>query len=292
MERMPEKPVQELVVAIAGPLVNVVIIIVLGAVLFATGGLDLTAIVNDPNSLTGGNEGNAGLRVLLQILFWTNIVMVIFNLIPAFPLDGGRVLRALLATRMEYALATRVAAGIGQGLALALGIFAAFTGQILLILIAIFIYMAAESEAAVVQMRSVTAGLPVSSAMMTRFDTLDHRSTLNQAIDVLLGTSQHEFPVLDDNGGFAGLLTKHDLLVALRNSGADTPVTDVMVKGLPTVLPQTSLDRALDFVRQAGVAALPVLDNTGRLVGLFTPENVSELLMVRTALGKKKRGAA
>jgi Zn-dependent protease/CBS domain-containing protein len=275
MERMPEKPVQELVVAIAGPLVNVVIIIVLGAVLFATGGLDLTAIVSDPN--------------LLQILFWTNIVMVVFNLIPAFPLDGGRVLRALLATRMEYAQATRVAAGIGQGLALALGIFAAFTGQILLILIAIFIYMAAESEAAVVQMRSVTAGLPVSSAMVTRFDTLDHRSTLNQAIDVLLGTSQHEFPVLDDNGGFAGLLTKHDLLVALRNSGADTLVTDVMVKGLPTVLPQTSLDRALEFVRQAGVAALPVLDNTGRLVGLFTPENVSELLMVRTALGKKKR---
>jgi Zn-dependent protease/CBS domain-containing protein len=279
MERMPEKPVQELVVAIAGPLVNVVIIIVLGAVLLATGGLDLTAIVTDPHSA-------------LQILFWTNIVMVVFNLIPAFPLDGGRVLRALLATRMEYAQATRVAAGIGQGLALALGIFAAFTGQILLILIAIFIYMAAESEAAVVQMRSVTAGLPVSSAMVTRFDTLDHRSTLNQAIDVLLGTSQHEFPVLDDNGGFAGLLTKHDLLVALRNSGADTLVTDVMVKGLPTVLPQTSLDRALDFVRQAGVAALPVLDNTGRLVGLFTPENVSELLMVRTALGKKKRGAA
>jgi stage IV sporulation protein FB len=278
MERMPEKPVQELVVAIAGPLVNVVIIIVLGAVLFATGGLDVTEIETDPS--------------LLQILFWTNIVMVVFNLIPAFPLDGGRVLRALLATRMEYAQATRVAAGIGQGLALALGIFAAFTGQILLILIAIFIYMAAESEAAVVQMRSVTAGLPVSSAMVTRFDTLDHRSTLNQAIDVLLGTSQHEFPVLDDNGGFAGLLTKHDLLVALRNSGADTLVTDVMVKGLPTVLPQTSLDRALDFVRQAGVAALPVLDNTGRLVGLFTPENVSELLMVRTALGKKKRGAA
>ena len=285
MERMPEKPVQELVVAIAGPLVNVVIIIVLGAVLFATGNLDLAAIFGDSDGV-GRNQ----VLDLLQILFWTNIVMVVFNLIPAFPLDGGRVLRALLATRMEYARATRIAAGIGQGLALALGIFAAFTGQILLILIAIFIYMAAESEAAIVQMRSVTAGLPVSSAMVTRFDTLDHRSTLNQAIDVLLGTSQHEFPVLDDNGGFAGMLTKHDLLVALRNTGADTPVTDVMTKGLPTVLPQTSLDRALDFVRQAGVAALPVLDNTGRLVGLITPENVNELLMVRTALGKKKRG--
>ena len=285
MERMPEKPVQELVVAIAGPLVNVVIIIVLGAVLFATGALDLAAIFGDSDGV-GRNQ----VLDLLQILFWTNIVMVVFNLIPAFPLDGGRVLRALLATRMEYARATRIAAGIGQGLALALGIFAAFTGQILLILIAIFVYMAAESEAAIVQMRSVTAGLPVSSAMVTRFDTLDHRSTLNQAIDALLGTSQHEFPVLDDNGGFAGMLTKNDLLVALRNTGADTPVTDVMTKGLPTVLPQTSLDRALDFVRQAGVGALPVLDNTGRLVGLITPENVNELLMVRTALGKKKRG--
>jgi Zn-dependent protease/CBS domain-containing protein len=289
MERMPEKPVQELVVALAGPLVNVVIIIVLGAVLLATGGLK---IVLETVLLATGALDSAAISTepnLLQILFLMNIIMVVFNLVPAFPLDGGRVLRALLATRMEYAQATRLAAGIGQGLALAIGVYAAFSHNFLLILIAIFIYMAAESEAAIVQMRSVTAGLPVSSAMMTRFDTLDHRATLNQAIDVLLGTSQHEFPVLDDNGGFAGLLTKHDLLVALRNSGADTPVIDVMVKGLPTVLPQTSLDRALDFVRQAGVAALPVLDNTGRLVGLFTPENVSELLMVKTALGKKKR---
>jgi Zn-dependent protease/CBS domain-containing protein len=277
VERMPEKPVQELVVAIAGPLVNVVIIIVLGAVLLATGGMT-------PSGMEHPNP--------LQALFAANIVIVVFNLIPAFPLDGGRVLRALLATRMEYARATKIAANIGQGLALALGIFGAFHNNILLILIAIFIYMAAESEAAIVQMRSVTAGLPVSSAMVTRFDTLDHRSTLNQAIDVLLGTSQHEIPVLDDNGGFAGLLTKHDLLVALRNSGADVPVTDVMIKGLPTVLPQTSLDRALDFVRQAGVGALPVLDNTGRLVGLFTPENVSELLMVKSALKKRKRGIA
>lgn len=289
MEKMPEKPVQELVVAIAGPLVNVVIIIVLGAVLLAMGGLDVEAMSTDP--ATWASQGGP-IKSLLQILLSANVIMVVFNLIPAFPLDGGRVLRALLATRMEYAQATKLAAGIGQGLALALGIFAAFNGMFLLILIAIFIYVAAESEAAIVQMRSVTAGLPVSSAMVTRFDTLDHRSTLNQAIDVLLGTSQHEFPVLDDNGGFAGLLTKHDLLVALRNSGADTPVTDVMVKGLPTVLPQTSLDRALDFVRQAGVAALPVLDNTGRLVGLFTPENVNELLMVRSALGQKRRRPA
>ena len=274
MERMPEKPVQELVVALAGPLVNVAIIILLSAILLVTNGFDMS-------SLGGGG--------LLSILLLTNVMMVLFNLIPAFPLDGGRVLRALLATRMEYKRATQIAATIGQGLALALGIWAAFNGHIFIILIAIFIYMGAESEAAVVQMRSVTAGLPVSSAMVTRFVTLDHRSTLDQAIDVLLGTSQHEFPVLDDNGGFAGLLTKHDLLVGLRNSGPATPVTDVMLKGLPTVLPQTSFDRALGLIQSTGVPALPVLDNTGRLVGLFTPENVTELLMVKSALGKKRR---
>jgi Zn-dependent protease/CBS domain-containing protein len=274
MERMPEKPVQELVVALAGPLVNVVIVVVISTVLFATGSFDRID-VERPG--------------LLAVLLGTNVVMVLFNLIPAFPLDGGRVLRALLATRMDYKRATQIAATIGQGLALVLGIWAAFNGQILLILIAIFIYMGAESEAAVVQMRSVTAGLPVSSAMVTRFDTLDHLSTLDQAIDVLLGTSQHEFPVLDDNGGFSGLLTKHDLLVALRKSGPKTLVTDVMTKGLPTVLPQTSFDRALALIHQAGAPALPVLDNTGRLVGLFTPENVTELLLVKSALRKKVR---
>src|SRR5882757_3995918 len=98
----------------------------------------------------------------------------------------------------------------------------------MLILIAVFIYMGGETESSFVQMRFATSGIPVSSAMVTRFDTLNHRATLDQAIEALLGTSQHEFPVLDDNGGFAGLLTKHDLLVALRKAGPEMPVRDVM----------------------------------------------------------------
>jgi CBS domain-containing protein len=149
--------------------------------------------------------------------------------------------------------------------------------------------MGAETESAIVQMRYMTAGLPVSSAMVTRFDTLDHKATLNEAIDILLGTSQHEFAVLDDNGGFAGLLTKNNLILALRRSGPETLVTDVMITGLPTILPNTSFERALALVQQTGSPALPVVDNTGRLIGLFTPENVSELLLVRNALGSKQR---
>src|SRR5258708_13995148 len=168
--------------------------------------------------------------------------MFFFNLIPAFPLDGGRVLRALLATRMEYIRATQIAATIGQGLALAMGVsaFAIFKGNIPLILIAIFIYMGAESESALVQMRYMTAGLPVSSAMVTRFDTLDHGATLNEAIDMLLGTSQHEFAVLDDNGGFSRLFNKNNLIVAFPRFGPAKLATDVMSPGLPTLFPHTN----------------------------------------------------
>ena len=277
MERMPEKPAQELVVAIAGPLVNVVIAAGLILVINLTGNLNLREVL-DPTKFSA-----------LWALLYTNVMMVIFNLIPAFPLDGGRVLRALLATRLSYARATQIAATVGQALALLMGIWAFYKGPALLVLIAIFIYMGAESESSLVQMRYATSGLPVSTAMMTRFDTLNHRATLDQAIDALLGSSQHEFPVLDDNGGFAGLLTKHDLLVSLRKLGPDTPVTDVMLTGLPTLVPQMSLDRAFVMIREANAPALPVVDNAGQLVGLFTTENVGELIMVQSALGKKSR---
>jgi Zn-dependent protease/CBS domain-containing protein len=273
MERMPEKPVQELVVAIAGPLVNVVIGSALGIALAVKGNLDFHELWHPTNALS--------------LLLYVNAMMVVFNLIPAFPLDGGRVLRALLAMKFSYARATQIASTVGQALALLMGAWAFSKGMFLLSVIAIFIYMAAENEALFVQMRFATSGIPVSSAMVTRFDTLNHHATLDQAIDSLLGTSQHEFPVLDDNGGFAGLLTKHDLLVALRKAGPEMPVRDVMITGLPALLPHMSLEQAYSMTKEAKVTALPVLDNGGQLVGLFTIENVSELIMVQSALAKK-----
>ena len=277
MERMPEKPAQELVVAIAGPLVNVVIAAALLFVLAVTGNLDFSEVF-DPTRFNA-----------LWALLYTNVMMVVFNLIPAFPLDGGRVLRALLATRLSYERATQIAATVGQALALLMGIWAFSKGPLSLALIAIFIYMGAESESSFVQMRHATSGIPVSSAMVTRFETLNSRATLDQAVDALLGSSQHEFPVLDDNGGFAGLLTKHDLLVALRKAGPETPVSDVMLTGLPTLVPHMSLDHAFSKIKEANVTALPVVDNAGQLIGLFTTENVSELIMVQSALAKKSR---
>jgi stage IV sporulation protein FB len=278
LERMPEKPMEELVVVIAGPLVNLAIAIVLGGIWLFSGSRFGGQILSQAPEISS----------LLIWLLAANVAMFLFNLIPAFPLDGGRILRALLATQMDYAKATQIAASIGQGLALVLGLIGLFNpSYVMLILIAVFIYMGAETESSFVQMRDATIGLPVSSAMVTRFDTLNHRATLDQAIDALLGSSQHEFPVLDDNGGFAGLLTKHDLLVGLRKAGPEVPVTEVMLTGLPTLLPQMSMDHAFSVLRDSGASALPVVDYSGTVVGLFTTENLGELIMVQNALGKK-----
>src|ERR1700738_2295740 len=141
MERLPEKPAQELVVAIAGPLVNVVIAGALLFVLAVTGTLDFAELL-DPTRIDA-----------LPVLLYINVMMVVFNLIPAFPLDGGRVFRALLATRLSYERATQIAATVGQALALLMGVWAFSKGPPTLALIAIFIYMGAESESSFVQMR-------------------------------------------------------------------------------------------------------------------------------------------
>src|SRR5947208_95459 len=163
LERMPEEPVQELIIAVAGPLVNVVI--ALG--LFVAGG---SQVLLNPASLEGGT--------LIAQLFVINIMLVLFNLLPAFPMDGGRVLRALLATRMSYARATQVAATVGQGFAFIFGFMGLFGPNPFLLFIALFVYIGASQEAALAQMKDVSRRFPVSSAMVREFRTLSEDATL------------------------------------------------------------------------------------------------------------------
>jgi len=274
LERIPENPQQELVIAVAGPLVNVAIAAGLWAYLGLTGGLPHPS-----------NIEQVGVSLPLRLLA-ANVVLVVFNLIPAFPMDGGRVLRAFLAMRMEYARATQIAATIGQGMAFLLGALGLLHSPPIpmLILVAVFVFIGAGQEAALAQLRSASAGLRVSSAMVTRFLSLRREDTLHDAVDALLETAQHEFPVVDADGGVCGILTRDDLIVALRKSGADTPVAEVMRVNVPALDLSMPLDRAFSLIQESGCDALPVLDSAGRLVGLFTPENVGEFMMVQTAL--------
>jgi stage IV sporulation protein FB len=278
LERMPDKPSEEIVVAVAGPLVNVVIAACLWIVIGLTGSLP------DPDLVQA-----TGISLPLR-LFVVNVWLVIFNAIPAFPMDGGRVLRALLAIRMDYGRATSIAASIGQGIAaifFMLGLF----GNPMLLLIAVFVYFGAANEAAFAQIKSVTSGLRVSAAMVTQFQSLPIHATLNEAIEALLRTSQHEFPVLDELGKVRGILTRNDLIGALRKSGADTPVAEVMRTGIPAVHHSMLFERAFATMQECDCPALPVLDSAGRLIGLFTPENVGEMMLVQSALGSVRARA-
>jgi stage IV sporulation protein FB len=270
LERIPDKPREELVVALAGPAVNVVIAAVL--VLVLGSGFDGAAMAEMENPRAG----------MLARLAAANIFLVVFNLIPAFPMDGGRVLRALLAMRRSHADATRIAARIGQGAAFLFALLGLFVNP-MLIVIGLFIYLAATAEAQHVAFRDGTQTLPVRAVMMSSLEALSPSSTLDDAVDMMLRTSQKEFPVVDGSGLPRGLLTRDGLIVALRKGEPATPVLDVMTRDLPTIRDWQPLEPALALLNGAKAPALLVLNEAQQLVGLITPENIGEMMMVRNA---------
>ncbi len=271
LERIPEKPSQELLVAIAGPAVNVVI----GAALLAIGGASLSSA-----HLTALANANASMIDRLAVV---NLFLALFNLIPAFPMDGGRVLRALLATRLGRVRATEIAATIGQGVAFALGFLGLFFNP-LLIFIAIFVYLAASAEAHIVATRAMSRGVPVTAAMLTQFATLAPEEHIDAAIETLLHTSQSDFPVVDSAGWPLGVLGRNELTRALRERGPNAPVGDVMRAGIPTVGNDRCLEEAFKLLQEKSAPAVGVIDASRRLVGLVTSETIGEMLMLHHSM--------
>ena len=159
----------------------------------------------------------------------------------------------------------------------------------MLVLVAVFVYFGAQNEAALAQMKSISTGLRVSAAMVTQFTALPRTATLHDAVEAVLASSQHDFPIVDESGAVCGVLTRADLIVALRKSGAETPVAEVMRVDVPSIPLAMHFDRAFAIMRESDSPALPVLDSTGRLVGLFTPENVVELMTIQSALASAPR---
>jgi len=273
LERISEEPREEFVIAIAGPLVNVAIAGVL--VIFLGARLDI-------GMLTSIESAKIPMIDRLAIV---NLFLVLFNLIPAFPMDGGRVLRALLATRMGYVRATEVAAVIGQGFAFALGFIGLFS-NFMLLFIAIFVYLAASSEAHFVAMRSMSRGVPVGAAMMTQYATLAPEADVEDAVQTLLRTSQSEFPVIDGLGKPVGLLSRADIIRALKERGPDARVADAMTTQIPSISYRQPLEDAFKLLQEKSAPAVAVVDATGRLAGMVTPETIGEMMMVHEALPK------
>jgi Zn-dependent protease/CBS domain-containing protein len=278
LERMPEKPAQEIVVALAGPAVNLVIAAVLIGLLGASFDLTQMTQLEQATSTLAGRVAAA------------SVMLCVFNLIPAFPMDGGRVLRALLAVRLGYTRATRVAATIGQALAFVFA-FVGLLGNPLLILIAVFIFLAASGEAGYVQAREYTRGYLASHAMITSYQTLSPSSIADDAAGLLLRTTQKEFPVVDGAGALRGFLTHDALILALQKTGGTTPVLDIMDREVPTVPENACLDNVFQKLQRSGTRLVGVVDPQQRLVGYITTENLSELIMIQSSRASQVSGS-
>jgi Zn-dependent protease/CBS domain-containing protein len=276
LARIPDEPLQEFLIAIAGPLVNVVI----------AGGLIVLAGARlDPHQLAAMDSGHAS---LVDRLAAVNLFLAVFNMIPAFPMDGGRVLRALLAIRLGHLRATEIAAATGQLVAFGLGFLGLF-GNPLLIFIAVFVYLAASSEAHLVAIRAMTRDVPVSAAMMTEFATLTPDEHIDAAVQTLLRTSQSEFPVIDNDHRLVGLLDRDGMIRALKTLGPNARVADAMTTDVPTVGYRSCLEDAFRILQEKSAPAVGIVDAAGRLVGLITSETVGEMLMVQNALPQGAR---
>lgn len=274
LERMPEKPSQELVVALAGPAVNVVIALALFPLLPRP----VRPIID---MLMQGS--------LLENLVAVNVWMLLFNLIPAFPMDGGRVLRALLATRLSYARATRIASGVGQFVAVLFGAVGVFSPNVVLLFIALFVFLAAGEERTLVETRATIQGLPVRDGMLTEFHWLDVADPLRVAVRHLMAGSQTDFPVLE-RGQPVGVLSSAELIAALSRVGPMAQVGTTIHRSDTACDADDPLDDVLARVRASGRAAIPVMKE-GALVGMLTLDNVGELLLVRNAIRQFQRDA-
>lgn len=279
LERMPEDPNQELLVALAGPAVNVVIS---GALFFA-----LSLAGHLPTLLQAETISWTGHQFLANIMA-VNVWLVLFNLIPAFPMDGGRVLRALLARRMDYTDATQAAAHIGQAIALVFGFLGLFFDPFLLF-IALFVWVGASGEAGMVQMRNSLGTIPVQRVMLTTFQTLQPEDTLATAVEHMLSGWQQDFPVVFGSH-VLGVLTREDLVRAIAQGGTGKLVRDAMRRDFQAVDSHDMLDQAVRALQGCGCRSMPV-EHNGELVGILTMENIGEFMMIHSAMKQAEHSA-
>ena len=277
MGRMPDKPGQELVVALAGPAVNVVLAVIMI-------GLAIPLRVDlAPRALAGSlrEMGQLSLAPIFRYLFITNLFIAVFNLLPAFPMDGGRVLRAVLATKLPYARATAIAVAIGQAMAWLIGLWGFLGGGFFMILIAVFIYVGAAQEGQLSRLRSVLTGLRVRQAFSRQAQALSPDDSLQRAVDLTLSTFQSNFPVCQDRQ-VVGVLTQQRLVDGLQKGGVGTPIRDVMQTEFSPVGPDDGLFEVQQKMADGRLDALPVV-SAGEFLGLITQQDIAEVFKLASS---------
>jgi Zn-dependent protease/CBS domain-containing protein len=274
LKRMPEEPRQEFWITVAGPMVNLVIA---GLAFIAILALGLTLMVGD--LFLGATTWS---KVLLFV-FGANVMLFVFNLIPAFPMDGGRILRSLLSMRMPRDKATRIAATVGRFFSIAFVVFGLMNGQPFLALIGVFIFFAAGAESRMVEQQTALRGITVRDVMRTRFWSMPATATVQQAVDELLAGGDRDLVLLDEQGGYAGVLTRRDLVQALAGGLQTSSLGSLEATTPPAVSPDTPVNTAYVGLLTGQFPLMPVMNNGG-LIGVLEPENLTEYLLVKGAL--------
>lgn len=279
LEKIPEKPREELWVAVAGPLVNVGIAAVLyaGWAVFAhvTGGIDMRNI----------NLGSISAANFVPMLIVINLWLVVFNMIPAFPMDGGRVLRALLGFRMSREQATEWAVRVGQVFAILFVFWGLFNNPFLL-LIAVFIFLSAQGELQHVKSQSLLEGYTVADATMHKYHTLHPFTPLSKAVELLLNGQDQHFLVAAD-GQIHGVLSKNDMIRGLAEQGDSVAIRQlVSADNMPRLEAGMPLQEAQELMMMQGATVAPVMQD-GQLIGLLDTDNLQEFMLVRAALRRQ-----
>jgi Zn-dependent protease/predicted transcriptional regulator len=274
LERIPDDPKQEFYIALMGPVVSMSIALVLFLVLRLSGA-----------KVTMESLSSWTTTSFLARLMIANATLAIFNLIPAFPLDGGRVFRALLSRFVGPEKATRIAAGLGHVIAVLFAVLGLFSNPFL-ILIALFIWMGASQEASMSRMKSALEGISARQIMVTDFTTLSPDAPLERAVETVLHGRQQDFPVVE-NGQLVGMLGHKELLHGLQQRGADSPVSQAMRRDCPVLSASDDLETVLQKLQDTNCRVLPVADR-GSLVGLFTVDNLAEFVRLQSAANNRR----
>lgn len=267
MDRMATSPHKGLAVALAGPAVSGVLCLFLLMLLWETRTDEVVSPVVDQTFITN--------------LLWVNVILLGANLIPTFPMDGGRALRSLLVGVRGYWRATETVASLGQIVVIACCVLGMFVHPLMFV-VALFVHLGAEAELRTVLMQTTLANVPVCEAMATDIRTLRPDDSLQIAAGQLLHGNQLDFPVVSNNQ-LVGILRRDDLMEGLRTGGRNAAVRDVMTSQPPTADPLEMLDNVIERFQAAQLSSLPVISQ-GRVIGMLTVQGVGELVMLRSAM--------
>ena len=265
----PLPPTAEIWVSLAGPFVNF---------LLAAGIFSYMFAVHEATPVSLSDLMQPSGKSAIALLLYGNLLLVALNLLPAFPMDGGRILRALLSYIRPEDEATRTAAWMGRMLAISMGLYGLLGSQFMLVFFALFIYLGAAQESVAAMGRTLTHGIPIRAAMITEFHTLDHGCTIRDAANLLLSTSQQDFPIVHGDQ-VVGLLGRNLLIRSIAAEGPEAYVAGVMDRDFLALQPGADLAEVLPVMAQAGRCAL-VMEGS-RLLGLLTTDNLSEFLLLR-----------